>query len=105
MDESGLSQLAIPVYITVGARDTQAPPTDNAVFAARHIANAELEIIPGPVDHEIFVNECDEEGRDEFPEACIDAPGVDRAAIHTSVGAAALRFFGSALTAGVRTQP
>jgi predicted dienelactone hydrolase len=105
MDESGLGQLAIPVYITVGARDTQTPPADNAEFAARHIPSAKLEIIPGAVDHEIFVNECDEEGRDEFPEACIDAPGVDRAAIHKSVGAAALGFFGSALTAGIRTQP
>ena len=49
---------------------------------------------PGLVDHEIFVNEFDDEGRDEFPEACIDAPGVDRHAIHEAVGAAALKFFG-----------
>jgi predicted dienelactone hydrolase len=93
MDEAGLSQLSIPTYITVGARDTQTPPEENAAFAAKHIPNAELNVIPGLVDHEIFVNECDEEGKDEFPEACIDAPGVDRAAIHRSVGAAALRFF------------
>jgi hypothetical protein len=50
------------------------------------------------VDHEIFVNECDEEGKDEFPEACIDAPGVDRAAIHKSIGEAALTFFGKELS-------
>jgi predicted dienelactone hydrolase len=93
MDEAGLSQLSIPTYITVGARDTQTPPEENAAFAAKHIPGAELNVIPGLVDHEIFVNECDEEGKDEFPEACIDAPGVDRAAIHRSVGAAALRFF------------
>jgi predicted dienelactone hydrolase len=93
MDEDGLRQLAIPTYITVGARDTQAPPADNAEFAAKYIPHAELAIIPGDVDHEIFVNECDEEGRDEFPEACIDAPGVDRQAIHQQVGAAALKFF------------
>ena len=97
MDEAGLGQLAIPTYITVGARDTQTPPADNAAFAAKYAPNAELDIIPGPVDHEIFVNECDEEGRDEFPEACIDAPGVDRAAIHKTVGNAALGFFGRAL--------
>jgi predicted dienelactone hydrolase len=97
MDEAGLGQLTIPTYITVGARDTQTPPDENAAFAAKHIPNAELVIIPGPVDHEIFVNECDEEGRNEVPEACIDAPGVDRAAIHRSVGEAALKFFGEAL--------
>jgi predicted dienelactone hydrolase len=94
MDEAGLREMTIPAYITVGARDTQTPPGPNAEFAAKHIPNAELAVIPGLVDHEIFVNECSEEGRDEFPEACIDAPGVDRAAIHKSVGEAAVRFFG-----------
>ena len=98
MDEAGLGQLTLPTYITVGARDTQAPPAENAVFAAKHIPHAELNVIPGLVDHEIFVNECDEEGKDEFPEACIDAPGVDRAAIHKSIGEVALTFFGKELS-------
>jgi predicted dienelactone hydrolase len=92
MDEAGLAELKVPVYITVGARDTQTPPADNAEFAAKHIPGANLAIIPGDVDHEIFVNECDQEGRDEFPEACIDAPGIDRHAIHKTVGEAALKF-------------
>jgi len=97
MDEAGLGQLTLPTYITVGARDTQTPPAENAEFAAKHIPNVELSVIPGPVDHEIFVNECDEEGKDEFPGACIDAPGVDRGAIHQTVGDAALQFFDKAL--------
>jgi hypothetical protein len=46
------------------------------------------------VDH---ANECDQEGKDEFPEGCIDAEGVNRAAIHREVGAAALKFFGAHL--------
>jgi hypothetical protein len=54
----------------------------------------------GPVDHEIFVNECDDEGKDEFPEACRDAAGVDRAAIHDAVGKATLKFFGTNLGSG-----
>jgi predicted dienelactone hydrolase len=98
MDEAGLRQMQVPAYITVGASDTQAPPGPNAEFAARYIPRAELVVIPGLVDHEIFVNECNNEGRDEFPEACIDAPGVDRAAIHKSVGDAAIGFFGKWLT-------
>lgn len=97
MDEAGLAALKLPTYITVGVGDTQTPPKDNAEFAAEHIHGAELHIVPGKVDHEIFVNECDEEGKDEFPEACIDAPGVDRAKIHESVGDAALSFFASHL--------
>ena len=94
MDEAGLQQLKVPTYIAVGARDTQTPADDNAEFAADHIPGAELVVLPGDVDHEIFVNECNQIGRDEFPEACIDAPGVDRAAIHRTVEDAALRFFG-----------
>jgi hypothetical protein len=54
------------------------------------------------VDHEIFVNECNDEGRDEFPETCIDAAGVDRAVIHESVGRAAVNFFRDWLTVPAR---
>ena len=97
MDATGLGHLAVPAYITVGARDTQTPPEPNAVFAARHAPHAELAVIPGDVDHEIFVNECDQEGRDEFPEACIDAPGVDRHAIHLDVARDVIRFFDATL--------
>jgi predicted dienelactone hydrolase len=97
MDAAGLRQLTVPAYITVGAADTQAPPKDNAEFAAQHIARAELAVIPGRVDHDIFVNECNEEGKNEFPQACIDAPGVDRHSIHARVGEAAVKFFDKAL--------
>jgi predicted dienelactone hydrolase len=97
MDEAGLRQMSVPAFIIVGARDTQTPPGPNAEFAAKHISRAELAIIPGLVDHEIFVNECNQDGRDDFPEACIDAPGVDRAVIHKSIGAAAAKFFDAAL--------
>lgn len=97
MDELGLSRMAIPAFLIVGARDTQTPPGPNAEFAAKHIPGATLEILPGLVDHEIFVNECNDAGRDEFPEACIDAAGVDRGALHRTIGEAAVRFFGTAL--------
>ena len=97
MDAAGLRQLTVPAYITVGAADTHAPPKDNAEFAAQHIAHAELEVIPGRVDHDIFVNECNEEGKNEFPQACIDAPGVDRHGIHARIGEAAVKFFDKAL--------
>lgn len=97
MDAAGLRQLTVPTYITVGAGDTQAPPKDNAEFAARHIPHAELHVIPGRVDHDIFVNECNADGKNEFPQACIDAPGVDRGGIHAEIGEAAARFFDASL--------
>jgi hypothetical protein len=52
--------------------------------------------LPGRVDHEIFTNECDPEGRDELPESCIDAPDVDRHQLHARIEATALNFFDSA---------
>jgi predicted dienelactone hydrolase len=97
MDAAGLQQLQVPTYITVGAGDTQAPPRDNAEFAARHVPRAELYVIPGRVDHDIFVNECNDDGKNEFPQACIDAPGVDRGRIHALIAEEALRFFGASL--------
>jgi len=97
MDAAGLSKMAVPAYLIVGAGDTQTPPAENAAFAAKHIPHATLEILPGRVDHEIFTNLCDQEGKDEFPEACIDAPGIDRRALHERIGMAAVEFFDRAL--------
>ncbi len=97
MDEAGLRQLTIPTYIIVGARDTQAPAKENSEFAAKFIPHVQLDVLPGLVDHEIFVNECDALGRDTWPEACIDAPGIDRTKLHEYIGSAALKFFDSNL--------
>ena len=103
MDPAGLRQMAIPTYIIVGAGDTTTPSSENAAFAARYIPNARLEVLPGPVNHEIFDNECDQIGRDNYPESCNDAPGVDRAKLHDYIGRAALTFFDKNL--GVRRTP
>lgn len=100
MDADGLGKMAIPAYVVVGAGDTTTPPAENAAFAAEHMPDAVLNVLPGPVGHEIFGNECDEIGRDNYPEACVDAPGVDRAALHKHIGDAALAFFDAHL--GVR---
>ncbi|WP_197086735.1 hypothetical protein [Bradyrhizobium sp. LTSPM299] len=97
MDEAGLRQMAIPTYLIVGAGDTTTPSDENAGFAAKYIPHAQLDVMPGPVSHEIFGNECDQVGRDNFPDACNDAPGVDRVKLHDHIGNAALQFFDSNL--------
>jgi predicted dienelactone hydrolase len=97
MDEAGLRQVVIPTYLIVGAGDTTTPPKDNAEFAAKYIPHAQIEVLPGPVNHEIFDNECDQLGRDNYPDACVDAPGVDRARLHEYIGSAALKFFDTSL--------
>lgn len=93
MDEAGLRQMKIPAYLIVGAGDTTTPPKDNAEFAAKFIPHPQLDELPGPVNHEIFDNECDEVGRDNYPESCADAAGVDRAKLHQYIGNVALQFF------------
>ena len=97
MDEAGLRQMAIPTYLIVGAGDTTTPSDENAAFAAKYIPHAHLDVLPGPVSHEIFGNECDQVGRDNFPETCNDTPGVDRVKLHEYIGNAALQFFDSNL--------
>jgi predicted dienelactone hydrolase len=96
-DEAGLKQITIPTYIIVGAGDTVTPPKDNAEFAAKNIPNAQLSVIPGPVGHNIFVNECDSDGKEEIPEPCLDDSSIDRGKIHELIGNAALSFFNSSL--------
>jgi predicted dienelactone hydrolase len=93
MDAAGLRQMAIPAYLIVGAGDTTTPSEENAAFAAKHIPNAQLDVLPGAVGHEIFGNECDQVGLDNYAEACNDAPGIDRAKLHEYIGNAALTFF------------
>jgi predicted dienelactone hydrolase len=102
MDEAGLRQMDIPAYIIVGAGDTTTPPSENAAFAAKFIPHAQLDVLQGAVGHEIFGNECDQLGRDNYPESCVDAPGVDRARLHQYIGGAAVTFFDANL--GVRRE-
>jgi len=95
MDASGLAKMKIPTYLIVGAGDVATPVADNAGFAAKHIPGARLDVLPGPVRHEIFGNECDQLGRDNFPDACVDPPGIDRAKLHAQIGSVAFEFFNS----------
>ncbi len=96
-DKEGLRELRIPTYLIVGEGDSLVPVKDNAGFVAKYAARAKLTIIPGPVGHEIFLNECDEEGKAEFPEACRDDPSVNRAKVHQMIAAEAIKFFNSHL--------
>ena len=66
MDAAGLRQATIPTYLIVGAGDTTTPPKDNAEFAAKYIPHAQIDVLPGKVNHEIFDNECDQLGRGQL---------------------------------------
>jgi predicted dienelactone hydrolase len=94
---ASLAAIALPVAIVVGAGDTAAPPEFNAKVYAAKIPRAGLTIFPGGVGHFIFMNLCTAGGRAAEPRLCVDAPDVDRAAIHAATIARATEFFGTNL--------
>jgi predicted dienelactone hydrolase len=97
MDAAGLRSMAIPLYVIVGAADTTAPLEENAKFATDNVDHSHLDVMPGQVGHEIFDNECDQLGRDNYPESCVDAPTINRTLLHEHIGRAALQFFDETL--------
>ena len=88
-----LERIDIPVAIVAGAADAIAPVGNNARFYAAHIPHAELTIFPGGVGHYVFTVDCTPAGRAAVPARCIDAPGVDRDAIHAATVRPAEEFF------------
>jgi predicted dienelactone hydrolase len=79
-----LERIDIPVAIVAGAANAS-----GARFYAARIPHAELTIFPGDVGHYVFMPR----GCVAFPALCIDAPGVDRDAIHVQTSELAKAFF------------
>jgi predicted dienelactone hydrolase len=90
---AGLASIEIPVKIVVGEADSLAPATTNASRYACMIKQAELTILEGHVGHYTFLGEGTEVGKQAMPDLCLDAPGIDRAAIHQQVSSMAMEFF------------
>lgn len=88
-----LERIDIPVAIVAGAADAIVPVGSSARSYAAHIPHAELTIFPGDVGHYVFRVDCTEAGRATLPMLCIDAPRVDRDAIHAQTEDIAEAFF------------
>lgn len=88
----GLSKASIPMHITIGAAE-DASSIDDARFFAEHIPSCTFSIIPGQVTHFTLLNEGTEEGKKIKPMFTVDHESVDRAKVHKSVAAMALKFF------------
>jgi predicted dienelactone hydrolase len=88
-----LAAITIPMAIIAGESDSILPIDANARQVAAKIPHAELTILPGRVDHYVFVNVCTPAGRSIMAPICVDAPEIDRAAIHRTTAALAIRFF------------
>jgi len=81
------------VAIVAGAADAIVPVGSTARFYAAYIPRAEVTIFPGDVGHYVFLADCTEAGRATLPALCLDAPSVDRDAIHAKTTDLAEVFF------------
>jgi len=81
------------VAIVAGAADAIVPVGSSARFYAAYIPHAEVTIFPGDVGHYVFLADCTEAGRATLPALCLDAPSVDRDAIHAKTTDLAEVFF------------
>ena len=79
--------------IVAGAADAIVPVGSSARFYAAYIPHAEVTIFPGDVGHDVFLVDCTEAGRATLPALCLDAPSVDRDAIHAKTTDLAEAYF------------
>lgn len=98
LSPSSLQRIDIPVEIVVGEADAIAPPAENAQVIATAIPRTQLRMLPG-VGHYTLLSVCGPAGVERMRALCADAPGVDRAAVHATVAAEAVRFFERRLAA------
>ncbi len=88
-----LRAIRTPVSIVVGAADPIAPANENADILRANVHGAREVVLPGQVAHYTFLDTCTELGKKQLAVYCIDAPGVDRDAVHAQVSAMAVQFF------------
>ena len=88
-----LGAVQVSVKITVGGADTEAPVGPYSGWLHEHLPNSSLNLLGASVGHYVFLCESTVAGRALRPDLCVDAPDVDRRAVHDRVAALALRQF------------
>jgi predicted dienelactone hydrolase len=92
MTAQSLAAIRLPVRIVVGKDEDHSVPSADAEPLAAHIPGATLEVLSRG-SHYAFLPLCSARGKQFAKEICVDAPGIDRAAIHAKASADALAFF------------
>ena len=90
-DES-LARIETPVRIVVGGADKIAPAEECSAWLHKRLRASRLEILPD-AGHYVFAPEPAEARRRTEPEVWVDAPTVDRRAVHEKVAALAAELF------------
>ena len=94
-----VAAIRLPVAILVGQADPEAPHEACALWLKQQNPEFAVELLGETVGHYVFLNEATDLGRREAPQICLDAPGVDRRAIHDRAAAFADAHFRSTLEA------
>jgi len=91
--EDSLKRIGIPVGMVVGAGDVETPQEECAAWLQRRLAVSRLTLLGPNVGHYVFLCEATDGGKALEPEICVDAPGVDRRAVHDQAAALAVELF------------
>jgi len=90
--EESLARIQTPVQIVVGGADKIAPVEECSAWLHKRLRASRLEILPD-AGHYVFAPEPTEARRRAEPEVWVDAPTVDRRAVHEKVAALAAELF------------
>jgi len=92
-DREALSGVTVPVRLYRAADDTHVRNQWNADVVAAGLPHAP-EVVTVPGDHYVFLPPCPPAMAADVPkEVCTDAPGIDRAVIHATIGEELVDFF------------
>lgn len=92
-----LRGVTAPVFLTWGSEDRVLLPDENAKLVAAGLRTlAGTREIAG-AGHFVYLAPCGPALAKQLPMLCVDAPGIDRAAIHRTLAADAIRFFDAQL--------
>jgi predicted dienelactone hydrolase len=93
-EKQSLLQIDKPVRILAGEVDTIAPPEQCSGWLHICVTGSALEVMPN-AGHYVFLPEPSPLGLAKEPEVFVDAPGVDRKAVHERVALTAIELFRS----------
>ncbi len=93
-DEQSLQSIRSPIYIIASERDRIVPLDTNAKRFAAAIRQAQLKILPGEVDHFVYLNRPSVVGKRFLGRKIWQDPqNIDRKSIHEDIGRTAVSFF------------
>ncbi|CCD95213.1 putative LIPOPROTEIN SIGNAL PEPTIDE [Bradyrhizobium sp. ORS 375] len=88
--EDSVAAIDVPTHIMVGGADALLP---SAHWLQERLPRSAFDVVADEAGHYVFLPESTELGRTSDPASCVDPPSVDRAAIHHTVVATALKLF------------